>query len=280
MNMLNRASLLSILIALAIASSASASRPLRVAFVADPQVDNPVELDYARRSAYKELREREDLDLVVVLGDLVNDKPGLFAPTIASLDSLGCPWVAVPGNHDRDYGVRPRTLDSFKKYFGSVDTSFVKEGVRFILMNNIRYSGGREETGFSEAQKSWLASVLKTADGSRRTVLATHIPLSSAKAPFSDSLKTILDDCPDLLLVCGHTHNVFRHSLRLSGTREVEELTAGSLCGTWWRGPKDEEGIPYALQNCGAPKGYFVVDFGKKAYSMTYVPLGREKKAY
>ena len=77
-----------------------AGRPLRVALVGDPQVNSQAELDYARRSVYRELRERGDLDLVLVLGDLVNEKTELIAPSEASLDSLGCPWLRVNGNHD------------------------------------------------------------------------------------------------------------------------------------------------------------------------------------
>ena len=74
----------------------------RVAFVGDPQVDNATELGYARKSIYKELRERKDLDLVIVLGDLVNDDTSLLNASTASLDSLSCPWLAIPGNHDRN----------------------------------------------------------------------------------------------------------------------------------------------------------------------------------
>ena len=78
---------------------------IRVAFVGDPQVDNEQELSYARKSVYSELRSRHDLDMVVVLGDLVNDKVNLLAPSVASLDSLSVPWFCVPGNHDKDvYG--------------------------------------------------------------------------------------------------------------------------------------------------------------------------------
>ena len=66
---------------------------LRVAFVGDPQVDNETELAYARRSVYRELRERKDLDLTVFLGDLANDDVNLLAPSRATLDSLPFAWA-------------------------------------------------------------------------------------------------------------------------------------------------------------------------------------------
>ena len=75
----------------------------RVAFVGDPQVDNEEELRYAQKSIYKELRERKDLDMVIILGDVVNDNTEWLAPSFESLDSLPCPWICVPGNHDRNY---------------------------------------------------------------------------------------------------------------------------------------------------------------------------------
>ena len=115
---------------------------LRVAFVGDPQVDDATQLGYARASIYRELRERKDLDLVIFLGDLVNDKMEYIAPTVASLDSLGCPWLAIPGNHDRDRYPkeleRARDLASWQREVGYIDTSFVLKGVRFILMNDVR----------------------------------------------------------------------------------------------------------------------------------------------
>ena len=74
---------------------------LRVVFIGDPQADSPVEVEYARQ-AIREVRDLQGIDLAVVLGDLVNDKPGLLDSLKASLDSLPFKWICCPGNHDRD----------------------------------------------------------------------------------------------------------------------------------------------------------------------------------
>lgn len=50
---------------------------LRVVFIGDPQADSPAEVEYARQ-AIREVRDLKGIDLAVVLGDLVNDKPGLL----------------------------------------------------------------------------------------------------------------------------------------------------------------------------------------------------------
>lgn len=61
-------------------------RVLRVALVGDPQVDNPVEMGYARRSIYRDLRGRRDLDLCIFLGDLVNDNMSLLPESLSVIE--------------------------------------------------------------------------------------------------------------------------------------------------------------------------------------------------
>lgn len=249
---------------------------LRVAFVGDPQVDNEKELSYARASIYSELRERKDLDLVIILGDLVNDKPSLIAASKASLDSLPCPWICTPGNHDKDVhskeSQRPRDTRTFRQVLGYTDTAFVFSGVNFICMDNVRtVDKASYEGGLRETQKTWLEEALKQADG--RIVLCSHIPFSAMKG--RDSLSAMLAPYAErLLMVCGHTHSVRRSQ---SGYG-CEEVLAGATCGSWWRGVKDRHGIPIALMNCGAPRGYFVADFNpreKNWYSLEYKCVGR-----
>ena len=252
---------------------------LRVAFVGDPQVDNATQLGYARASIYRELRERKDLDLVVFLGDLVNDKTDLLAPTVASFDSLPCAWLAVPGNHDRDrYPAetgRARDLDSWQRTLGYVDTTFVRCGVRFILMNDVRTRGRADyEAGWTEAQKQWLRDVLAETPAGQQTVLATHIPLSEMHA--QDTLAALLAGHERLLLVSGHTHQVRRETLVLGGQR-LESLVAGAACGSWWRGIPDADGVPDALMNCGAPRGYFVCDFTCRSHSLSFKKVAGEE---
>ena len=257
-------------------------RVLRVALVGDPQVDNPVEMGYARRSIYRDLRGRRDLDLCIFLGDLVNDNMSLLPESLSVIDSLPFQSFMVPGNHDRDVYrgsktsgsmSRPRDLSTWRKLVGYVDTSFVRGNVRFIMMNNVRHAAAGMTDyvgGFTEKQKHWLDSVLVTdvarggkmsrgsVDRSRRpsrgkvtpalTILATHIPFSQMKG--RDSVLALIPEHTRILYVSGHTHFVSRDD-------SIPEVIAGATCGSWWRGVKDSDGVPYALQSCGAPRGYF-----------------------
>lgn len=277
-------------------------RVLRVALVGDPQVDNPVEMGYARRSIYRDLRSRRDLDLCIFLGDLVNDNMSLLPESLSVIDSLPFQSFMVPGNHDRDVyrGAkssgsmsRPRDLSTWRKLVGYVDTSFVRGNVRFIMMNNVRHAAAGMTDyvgGFTEKQKHWLDSVLVTdvarggkmsrgsVDRSRRpsrgkvtpalTILATHIPFSQMKG--RDSVLALIPEHTRILYVSGHTHFVSRDD-------SIPEVIAGATCGSWWRGVKDSDGVPYALQSCGAPRGYFVAEISRDGdYSLRYRCVGRD----
>lgn len=254
--------------------------PLRVAFVGDPQVDNGTELEYARKSIYSELRKRTDIDFAVFLGDLVNDNTGLLCPTVQTLDSLPFPWFSVPGNHDRDVYKekgRIRDLYSYTVTVGAPDTSFVRNGIRFILMNNVRHSRKSEyEGGFTQKGKDFIKGVLKDTPSKQPIVFATHIPLSWSKG--LDSLTTMLRSHSRIIFVGGHTHSVSRHSIERQGQIPVHEIIAGAACGSWWRGEKGPDGIPSALQNCGAPRGYFIADFKKSGkYRLEYKVIGSDE---
>ncbi len=265
-------------------------RVLRVALVGDPQVDDPTEMGYARRSVYRELRWRRDLDMCIFLGDLVNDNMSLLPESVGVVDSLPYQCFMVPGNHDRDvyHGpkssmYRQRDLSTWRKAVGYVDTSFVRGNVRFVLMNNVRPSdSGMTDYvgGFTDRQKHWLDSVLNRGVGETRgrkpsrvcgtpalTILATHIPFSQMKG--RDSVLALIPDISRLLFVSGHTHFVSRDD-------SIPELIAGAACGSWWRGVRDSYGIPYALQSCGAPRGYFIADIHRDGtYDLSYKCIGR-----
>lgn len=265
-------------------------RVLRVALVGDPQVDDPTEMGYARRSVYRELRGRRDLDMCIFLGDLVNDNMSLLPESVGVVDSLPYQCFMVPGNHDRDVYRGPkssiyrrRDLSTWRKAVGYVDTSFVRGNVRFVLMNNVRPSdSGMTDYvgGFTDRQKHWLDSVLNRGVGETRgrkplrvcgtpalTILATHIPFSQMKG--RDSVLALIPDISRLLFVSGHTHFVSRDD-------SIPELIAGAACGSWWRGVRDSDGIPYALQSCGAPRGYFIAGIHRDGtYDLSYKCIGR-----
>ena len=165
-------------------------------------------------------------------------------------------------------------MASYRRIIGPTDTTFVRGGVRFILMDDVRGKGAQGyEAGFREDQKAWLSAVLAETPPQTLAVLSAHIPFSEFKA--LDSLETILSRHPRLLLMSAHTHTMARHTLVLPAGLAVEEVLAGATCGSWWRGVPDERGIPRSYQNCGAPPCYYLADFSGGEYRLDYKTLGR-----
>ena len=166
--------------------------------------------------------------------------------------------IAIVGESGCGKSLTALALGGFVEY---------RDGIHFILMNNVRHSPkGEYEGGFTESQKVFLDSVMRETPLSCMSVIATHIPFSRMRG--LDSLMTIIGEHPSVFVVSGHTHNVSRHTLRQDD--RYEELIAGASCGSWWRGSVDSKGIPYSLQNCGAPRGYFVADFSKNSIDLRY----------
>ena len=280
-----------LLILAALSTDASArGRNFRVAFVGDPQVDDSLELAYSRRTIYRELRESRDIDLAIIMGDIVNNNPSMLSPSKASLDSLPFPYLCIPGNHD--------DIATFRQVFGYTDTTFTAvrksfkwktsedagEGVKFILLNDNRDS---RHSGLSEEQKSRLTEVLRRTPQEQMVVLAAHVPLKYCSG--KDSIMNIISTHPNTLLASGHLHQAFRTEIPVGEGVVLEEIGVGATCGSWWRGVKEpvlvKDGktvesrgtVPNARMNCGAPRGYFIVDFSPDgSYRTRYKAVGRD----
>src|SRR6185437_8375481 len=74
---------------------------------------------------------RNHLDLVIINGDLVHDRPDLLPKVKSSfLDKLNMPYCTVPGNHD----LADAAL--WKKVFGYADNYTKEQGdIAFVLAN-------------------------------------------------------------------------------------------------------------------------------------------------
>ena len=159
---------------------------------------------------------------------------------------------------------------------GYTDTTFILKGVRFISLDDVREGPNGYEGGLREDQKEWLDSVMAKTPKGMRTVVTCHIPLSEFQA--KDSLATVFKNHRRVLAVCGHTHTVGRSTLNLSDDVAFEQVLGGALCGSWWRGQKGEDGLPYSLMNCGAPRGWFLAEFSDRRdwYRLQYRCTGRD----
>jgi hypothetical protein len=164
-----------------------------------------------------------------------------------------------------------------------------------VVLDTVSYLGhGARRTGrgyyegrLDERQLTWLANDLALVPPERLLVLAMHIPLRSyftedpagVSVENLDALLEILAGREAVLAVAGHLHNNEHHHLsRADGFDSPVPLhlhTLAAVSGSWWSGPPDERGIPWALQSDGTPNGYHVMMVDGTRVQMRYRAAGR-----
>lgn len=238
--------------------------------IGDIQVGDDTELLQATQSVLTELLNRNDYDFSIYLGDLVNDSPELFIPLKKLVDNVAQPSWVVYGNHDRNFKTdKANQPDLFRANFGSDTYAFFKNNVLFIGLNSITPEGKYGYKGlYQKNQFNFLTQLLNTVDANQPIVISQHIPLVGMKN--KEELLKILNPFKNILFLSGHTHTVFQNDIKMPSGNTIHELTAGAVCGNWWTGQKDWQGIPLALMSCGTPKGYFEIDFNKATYKIKY----------
>lgn len=246
--------------------------------IGDIQVGDQEELWYADQSILSELRQREDYDFSIFLGDLVNDNPELFNPLKEMIQDLKKPFWMVYGNHDKNSqrNHEDQHLD-FSEAFGPTRYAFFKEDVLFIILNSIEPVGAYGYNGnYSTSDLDFLSALLKRVPKDQLLVISQHIPLGMMdnKQKFLELLK----NKRKILLLSGHTHTVFQNFRKRNNNPEIHELTAGAVAGHWWTGEKDWQGVPLALMQDGTPRGYFEIHFSKTPegtdYELRYKGVG------
>ena len=245
--------------------------------IGDVQVSNYQELDYATRSLWPELLTPTPATINLFLGDLVNNNLKLYGDLRKLIEQLPQQTWTVLGNHDRDAdSVRAGQVRSYCKEFGADMYAFNEGRVHFIVLNNVYGEGVSGYTGrLSERQLNFVRQDLQYVPHDKLIVLSMHIPLAHTKN--YDKLLVLLKGRGDVLALTGHMHQVKRFFLQGDGVR-VHELSAGASCGFWWVGERGADGVPAALQQCGTPRNYFVLDFDDTNYSMRCKAIGKDER--
>lgn len=148
-------------------------------------------------------------DLVVVSGDMVYIDPDhaadrAFARSV--IDSLPCPWVAIPGNHDIGFfdvadRLGPR-LAAFTDAWG--DDRFALDAAGWRLVGVNAYTIG------DESADAWTTAAL---DGAAPVGLFIHQPVDAEPsdgwempAVVRERLATLIAGAPVRLVASGHRH--------------------------------------------------------------------------
>jgi len=222
----------------------------------------------------------------VTLGDVVNDDLDVMPPLNAVVGRLGLPWYNVLGNHDMNYDSPDDSLsdETFERIYGAPYYAFNYGPVHFVVLDDVIWSGigpdrprGRYKGGLGERQLTFLRHDLAGVPKETLVVFLMHIPVWEMED--REAFYRLIEDRPHTLSFSAHTHI---QEYRLLGPEEgwtsphphlhVNHVT---VCGSWWTGKTDENGIPHTTMRDGVPNGYSIVHFDGPNYVIDFKPARR-----
>ncbi|MFI5136902.1 MAG: metallophosphoesterase family protein [Sphingobacteriales bacterium] len=192
---------------------------------------------------------KNHLDLVIINGDLVHNRPDLL-PEVKSqyFDKLPVPYYTIPGNHDfADAAI-------WKNVFGYEDKFTVEHGdTGFIFANTANIKGA-----YVCPDNTFIKASLEAFKEKKIVFVILHI----APVQWMKSEATIFSDCPDtveLLHAYPNVKAVFHgHDHSLDGVRYTGKLPhffdahTGGNWGTGYKGYRvvevDEDNAIYTYQ--------------------------------
>lgn len=203
----------------------------------DTQSYSNNEVGYVRDSLAAEVAKMDDVELVMIEGDVMGDDLGLF-PRFKSIMSLtGTQLYMVGGNHDLDFDAATdnHSFDTLRREWGPTYYSFEIGDVHFIGLDNVRYPCTPEidnadglhsfcddpvnspaYNGRIDArQMEWLARDIELTSKRKLIVLNMHIPLVTYIDQFATRHQTdnvaevyALLEGRKALAFSGHTHTI------------------------------------------------------------------------
>ncbi len=278
-----------------------------IILMGDPQPVNRQQVRYYANDSIAELVGSQ-VAFGISLGDIVGDKLSLFGQVNAVQAKVGVPWYNVHGNHDMNYrSPNDRFADeTFERVFGPSNYVFQWASVHFIVLDNVFWKGStvinqdgqpdpENYTGaLRDDQLQFVANYVAKVPTSECLVICTHIPLINPEGgqkhgtPELPKLLEVLKKHPHQLSFSAHTHftrqnfvggAVEKHtdhqhpedeSLHHHHFQLHHHYNAATGSGSWYRGPKDEQGFPMTPMRDGAPNGYLIATFSGNEYKIRY----------
>ncbi|AMV37681.1 calcineurin-like phosphoesterase C-terminal domain-containing protein [Planctomyces sp. SH-PL62] len=221
--------------------------------------------------------------LGMTLGDVVFNDLSVFEPLKKSIALLGLPWYNVLGNHDMNFdAVDDRYSDeTWEHYFGPPYYSFDHGPVHFVVLDDVvwvaadpndKKSKGKYHGGLGAKQMEFLRNDLANTPKDQLVVLTMHIPITEIEE--RPEIFKLLAERPHSLSLSAHLHQQQHRFLGsedgFPGDGPHHHLVHGTVCGSWWAGAPDENGIPHATMSDGAPNGYSIVTFDGPKYDVEF----------
>jgi hypothetical protein len=258
-----------------------------VLFFGDTQPRNQKEIDYIAHDVIEELVGNTDARFGVTLGDLVFDDLSLFDSLNRTISLLGIPWYNVMGNHDLNHDTNDDRYsdETWERVYGPPYYSFDYGPVHFLVLDNIRWMGRNHPDpnakstysgGLGEDQLKFIENNLALVPEEKLMVLLMHIPMNKSSWHYPDSsdlekLFALIAPRSHSFSASAHTHTQEHKFIKKEDGRPAHHhMIAVTVCGSWWSGAPDENGIPHTTMRCGAPNGYTIVTFDGNEYSMEF----------
>jgi C terminal of Calcineurin-like phosphoesterase/N terminal of Calcineurin-like phosphoesterase/Calcineurin-like phosphoesterase len=266
----------------------------------DTQTYSNNEVGYLRDSLAKELAEMDDVEALIIEGDVLGDDLSLYPRFKKVLSIAGVPQYYVPGNHDLDFDAPSdaHSFDTFKREWGPAYYSFDIGQVHFVVFDDMRYPcepSPDNDDGLhpfcdnpttqptyngviTKRQIEWLKNNLAQVPVDKLIVLNMHIPLQTyidmnATQHQVDNALEVYD-----VLGYGPSGNPMRPALALSGhTHTLEQIRPGELFAGWTSalGERSPGAVPFPQIVVGAACGsWWSGDFTDNGIPMSYQRLG------
>ncbi len=268
------------------------SRRFRAVVFGDTQTGTPEEVEWLARDVVEEL-VGVDAAFGITLGDVVNDDLSLFEPLNRVVGRIGLPWYNVHGNHDMNYRAAGDvdSDETWERVYGPATYAFEYASVHFIVLDDVIYQGwndgaslpGGYQGGLRDDQLAFVRNYLAGVPSRHRVVLLMHIPLAPPvdfevpegyQVPQRQQLFEILSGHPNTLSLAAHMHVQYHQFLGPEdghhGVEPHHQIVMATACGSWWRGARDELGIPHATMRDGVPNGYSILSFDDGDYQVRF----------
>ena len=248
-------------------------------FFGDPQPSTIEQVNYIADDVIAELIGT-DAKFGVTLGDIMFDHLELFEPSNANVALVGIPWYNVIGNHDLNFEATDDadSDETFHRHFGPNYYSFDYGPVHFINLDDVEWGRRNAEGkltyvgGLDERQLAFVKNDLALVPEEKLVVLMMHIPLTTVEN--RTELYRLIEKRPYTLSISGHTHWQAHQFIDKAdgwqGDTPHHHIVNVTVCGTWWKGEKDERGIPHATMRDGAPNGYSIMSFDGTSHVLDF----------
>ena len=246
----------------------------------DPQPRNVAEVEFMSHDVIEQIiaEDAHGAAFGVTLGDIVFDDLNVMEPHNQSVALIGIPWYNVIGNHDLNLDAKTdeESDETFERIYGPAYYSFDYGPTHFMVIDDVHWHGPEGDkkahyhAGMSKQQMEFIRNDLAMIPEDQLVVLMMHIPLDGVRD--RQELYRLIEKRPATVSLSAHTHYMEHRFIGeedgWKGSKKHHHIVNVTVCGSWWRGRKDERGIPHATMSDGGPNGYSIMEFDGQNYML------------